>query len=185
MRGPSKNYIVRKKENLAGLWINRSRVKFFDVPAFYAIASSKPLSEITQTYVSRPLGIDSLLPNYSGHKKIPANVQLYADAFLDYQYDAKRYTRDVGTVSFMEKTLFKTTIDFPDTIPPGDYTAEIYLLNNGRITSTQKLPIHVVKTGLDAWIYNSAHQYPVLYGIGAIAMAVGIGWLAGRAFTKA
>src|ERR1700743_721080 len=48
VRGPQKDYIVRKKEQIAGRWINRDRMKFFGVPDFYAIAASRPLTESLQ-----------------------------------------------------------------------------------------------------------------------------------------
>src|SRR5271170_5227924 len=38
IRGPAKDYIVRKKEEVAGIWVNRQRMRFFGVPDFYAIA---------------------------------------------------------------------------------------------------------------------------------------------------
>src|SRR5687767_9721209 len=41
VRGPSKNYIVRRKEEVAGIWVNRDRMRLFDVPDFYTVASSR------------------------------------------------------------------------------------------------------------------------------------------------
>src|SRR5277367_6636204 len=55
VRGPAKDYIVRKKEEIAGIWINRQRMKFFGVPDFYAIAAAKPLTDIEQTSIARRL----------------------------------------------------------------------------------------------------------------------------------
>ena len=80
--------------------------------------------------------------------------------------------------------LFKTTIEFPDNIPPGDYTAEIYLISNGDIIGMQSTPIRVVKSGLDAFVYNYAHTSPILYGITAVVLALFIGWFGGRLFEK-
>src|SRR5690348_293467 len=57
IRGPYKNYLVRKKEQIGGIWINRDRMKFYHVPDFYALASSKPLDDIGQSPVFRQLGI--------------------------------------------------------------------------------------------------------------------------------
>ncbi len=179
VRGPRRDYIVRKKEKIAGLWINRDHMKFWGVPDFYAIAAGKPLSDIEQAAVSRQLGIgeNNLLP-------LPVNPksQEFADAFLRHQHERGLYLQTPGTVQFMGEMLFKTVIEFPDNIPPGDYTAEIYLISDGEVVGMQSTPIKVVKSGMDAFLFTYAHDYPLLYGITAVVLALGIGWFTGRVF---
>lgn len=184
VRGPAKNFILRKKENFAGLWINSGRMKLFNIPAFYAIAASKPLPEIGQNALFHALGIGerSLMP-VPVNPAIISNFSEYADAFLDYQRQQKLYTQ-TDMKNFIGETLFKMDVVFPDNIPPGHYTAEIYLINGARIVGMQTMPITVVKTGLDAWIYSAAHEHPVPYGLSAVLLALGIGWAAGRIFEK-
>jgi len=185
VRGPSKDYIVRKKEQIMGIWVNRSRMKFFDVPDFYAVASSKKLEDIMQTGAFNHLriGQDNLFTPPSDPKQLIAFNE-FSDAFLHYQHERKLYKQDPEPVSFMGETLFKTVIEFPDDIPPGNYTAEIYLLSGGQVVGMQSTPIHVVKSGLDAFLYMWAHSYPTLYGLAAVLMALTIGWFAGRIFEK-
>src|SRR5690606_28298042 len=43
VRGPEESYQIRKKERIAYMWLNRDRMKLFDVPSFYAVASTKEL----------------------------------------------------------------------------------------------------------------------------------------------
>ncbi len=38
--------VVRKKSDVAGVWINTSAITFASVPSYYAIASTKPIEEI-------------------------------------------------------------------------------------------------------------------------------------------
>jgi uncharacterized protein (TIGR02186 family) len=185
VRGPEKDYIVRKKEQIAGIWVNRDRMKFFDVPDFYAIASSKPLNDIEQANVFRQLGIGLehlLVPPLT--PKWQEKFTTFSEAFLRQQKERRRYKADTTNIQFMAETLFKTTIEFPDNIPPGNYTAEIYLLNGGDVTGMQSIPISVVKSGLDAFLYSYAHDHPAFYGISAIVMALSIGWFTGRLFEK-
>lgn len=185
VRGPQKDYVVRKKEQIGGIWINRERMKFFGVPDFYVLAASKPLAEIEQTSLFHRLGIgESYVFVPPSNPEAFDRFQQFSKAFLAYQYERKLYTPQPGLIRFMGETLFKTVIEFPDTIPPGNYTAEIYLVSDGNIVGMQSTPIKVVKTGLDAFLYNYAHQSPVLYGITAIVMALAAGWFAGRLFEK-
>ncbi len=183
VRGENKNYLVRKKEEVAGMWVNSDRMKFLDAPNFYALASSKPLNEIDQSalFTKLGIGVNYLLPAPPDISKI-AKFNEFSQAFLDYQARQKLYAVSSDPISFMGETLFKTVIEFPDNIPAGNYTAEIYLLSDGEVVGMQSTPITVVKSGLDAYIYNFAHNAPVLYGITSIIMALVIGWFVGRLF---
>lgn len=185
VRGPSKDFMVRKKEQIGGIWINRERMKFFDVPDFYAVASSKPLDEIEQTSLFRQMGIGQYnLLTSPPDPKSRANFPQFSDAFLRHQHRRKLYMEDVRPIDFMAETLFKTVIEFPDNIPPGNYTAEIYLVSGGEIVGMQSTPIAVIKSGLDAFLYTYAHQHPAFYGLTAVIVALAAGWFTGRAFER-
>lgn len=183
VRGENKNYIVRKKEQIAGMWVNRDYMKFWNVPNFYATASSQKLSQIEQTVLFSRLGIGQnfLIRPPSDLNKL-ARFNEFEDALLDYQHEKKLYAASPEKISFMEETLFKTNIEFSDNIPAGKYTAEIYLISDGEVVGMQSTPITVVKSGIDAFIYNFAHNSPALYGICAILLALAAGWFASRLF---
>ena len=182
VRGPGKDYIVRKKEQVAGIWVNRERMRFYDVPDFYAVATSRSFDDMNATGLLHKLGIGqaNLLPAATATN----HVQDFSDAFFRYQLGHKLYMKAPEKVSFMGETLFKTVIEFPDNIPPGNYTAEIYLLSGDEIVGMQSTPISVVKSGLDAFLYFYAHQHPTIYGLSAIVIALCVGWFTGRVFEK-
>jgi len=184
VRGPAKDYIVRKKEQIAGIWVNRERMKFFNVPDFYAIATSKNLSEIDAPALFKQLGIGQATLLAPAVIKSQSSAAEFQDAFLRNQLSRRLYVPEPNKVDFMGEMLFKTVIEFPDDIPPGNYTAEIYLVSNNEIVGMQSTPIKVVKSGLDAFLYAYAHQYPAFYGISAIIIALGVGWFTGRAFER-
>lgn len=183
VRGSQNNYIVWKKEKIAGVWVNHDRMKFYGVPNFYSIASSKPLSEINQAALFSKLGIgeNNLLVAPGDIAKI-SKFNEFATAFLNHQRGNHLYTTNMDNIGFMGETLFKTVIEFSDNIPPGKYTAEIYLISDGEVVGMQSTPIDVVKSGVDAFIYNYAHNSPALYGFSAIILALSAGWFAGRVF---
>lgn len=185
VRGPDKNYIVRKKEPIAGIWVNRGRMKFYNVPDFYAVASSKPLKDLAPSNLYKLLHIEKeslLTPPPKAY--VEGRFEEFQNAFLRHQQKEKLYSHVMEPVTFMAETLFKTVIEFPDNIPSGVYTAEIYLFSNGDLVGTQTTPITVEKKGLDAFLHYYAHEQPFLYGITAIFMALGTGWLTARLFEK-
>lgn len=185
LRGPLKNYIVRKKEPVAGIWVNRERMKFFNVPDFYVLASNKPLEDIGPPDLFRQLLIskENLLSPPGGAYD-PASYQDFSQALIHYQEQRRLYNADMVPVSFMAETLFKTAVDFPDNIPPGSYTAEIFLISDGKVLGMQSTPIVVKKTGVDAFVYEYAHNHPLLYGFTAVLLALTAGWFGGRFFGK-
>ena len=77
--GPRRGVVVREKERTLGLWINRGSESFNSVPASYALASTRPLGDITREglRVSLSMGIEdmrlnsgpALAPN--GEKSLP------------------------------------------------------------------------------------------------------------------
>lgn len=185
VRGPKKDYVVRKKREIAGMWVNAERVKLFQIPDYYALASSRPLAELghARAFDQLLIGHDSLFNSpFDGSRQ--ASYQSFTDAFVQYQKDRRLYRSEPAPLTFMGETLFKTVIEFPDNIPPGIYNAEIYLLKENTIVGTQVLPIEVRKVGIDALIYHYAHSQPLLYGIAAVLMALSAGWFAGRLFEK-
>jgi uncharacterized protein (TIGR02186 family) len=111
-------------------------------------------------------------------------VDEFTNAFLDYKQSVKLYDPVIKEVSFIGDTLFRTIIHFPDNIPRGDYTAEVYLFSGGQLSGMQSTPLVVSKKGFDALMYDFAHRHAVLYGILAVALALFSGWLAGRIFRK-
>src|SRR5262249_12961921 len=46
VRGPATAVIVRRKERLGPIWINRDQRRYSGVPGFYFVASTKPLKDI-------------------------------------------------------------------------------------------------------------------------------------------
>lgn len=185
IRGPNKNFMVRKKEPIGGIWVNRKRMKFYQVPDFYAVASSKPLDVLSPSRMYEQLEIGSgYLLSPPPQAYMEGDFDEFRAAFLRQKQKNRLYSEVMKPVTFMADTLFKTVIEFPDNIPSGTYTAEIYLFSDGDLVGTHTTPIVVEKQGLDAFLHYYAHEQPFLYGITAIFMALGVGWLTARLFEK-
>lgn len=185
VRGPTKDYIVRKKKEIGGMWVNAERIKLFNIPDYYVLATSKPLSELrySRAFDQLSIGHEHLFNAPFAGKEL-ASYKEFTNAFIHYQQERQLYRTEPAPLTFMGETLFKTVIDFPDNIPPGTYNAEIYLLKENSIVGMQVLPINVQKVGIDAFLYQYAHRHPLLYGITAVVMALSAGWFAGRLFEK-
>lgn len=189
IRGPKKNYIVRKKGKLAGIWVNKESVGLQDVHSYYAIASSAPLDTIKNNFLIHELGIG--LNNLDYHMQHISStpvedIKPFITALLKEKKEHQLYPTpdEVSQISFMGDTLFRSNIWFSEHIDRGTYTAEFYLFNDGQLVGIQSTPIEVKKTGFDAFVYDLAYNHSVIYGILAIAIALGSGWIANVIFQR-
>ncbi len=185
VRGPEESVVVRRKERIAGIWINRKSVTFERVPAFYVVAASRPLDEIAPQPLRAlyHIGIESLdLPAEA--TAAPEDIEAFRKALLRNRVRAGFYTANPGKVDFVGSRLFRTRILFPSNVPTGTYSAQVYLIRDGQIVSAESTPLFISKTGFQADVNFLAHTQPVLYGLGAIAIALAAGWGAATAFRR-
>ncbi len=184
--GPPEEVVMHRKSRIAGIWINTAQMTFERVPSFYSVASSRALDEIASDLVLSRLemGVERLnlpLP----HAKASANVaRNWRDALIRNKQGQGHYAREVGQVIFLGESLFRTLVEFPANVPTGTYQIEVYLLRDGRVVSAQTTPLIVGKIGLEAEVYDFAHNYSAFYGLIAILVALVAGWLAHVAFRR-
>ncbi|MBL4739816.1 MAG: TIGR02186 family protein [Sneathiella sp.] len=183
VRGPQKNVTVRKKERVAGIWVNTESVEVRKVPGFYAAASNRPVDEITtpDTLDRLRIGPNRLVFQTDVGKREAAS---FKEAIIRQQGQSELYTSVTPTVHFLGPSLFRTTIHFPANVPVGNYTAEFYLFQDKELISAQSSPLFIKKFGLGRQIFDFAQNYPTLHGIAAILVALFAGWVASALFRK-
>lgn len=190
VRGPERKATVRKKEKVAGIWINKDTEKYAVIPGFYAIKTSRPFDDIMKSTYFDALGIgaqaaiEPFIPHLPNQTVFPPHRKPFSEALLAYLSSQDLYTKDSGNIEFIEETLFKTTIEFPDSTPRGTYTAEVYLFSDGVLVGSYTFPIEVFKTGMDAYLSQAAQEHGTFYGFAAVLLALCIGWVASEIFRR-
>jgi uncharacterized protein (TIGR02186 family) len=53
LKGPVQPIVVREKQKVGGIWMNVESERFRSAPSFYAVASSRPLSELVEERIAR------------------------------------------------------------------------------------------------------------------------------------
>ena len=185
VRGPNRREVIRKKERVLGIWINREAVTFEGVPGYYFQASTRPLSQIASknTLAKHRIGTARLvLKPLDGTP--PALANDYRSALLRLKQDHSLYSVPSLPIKITGGRLFRVELVFPSNVPTGIYAAEIYLFQNGRPVSISHKTLAVRKAGIEATIFEFAHQHSAIYGIFAILVALFAGWLAGVIFRK-
>ena len=185
VRGPTSATVVRRKESTFGLWLTRRSAAFDGVPAFYAVTSTRPLTEIApETLLQRlQIGLGSLRFHYVG-KGIIEDIDEFRRALIRQKRREGLYHQSVGGVDFLGPKLFRTSISFPSTATVGTYQVEVYLIRDNRIIAAQSSPLFIDKQGVEQEIYDFSRQDPAAYGLVAVLTAMLAGWLAALLLRK-
>ncbi|WP_379920553.1 TIGR02186 family protein [Erythrobacter sp. R86502] len=185
LKGPTEPVRIREKDRLAGIWMNAGSSDFRSAPAFFAVASSRPVGQIVdeRTAAIYELGTDFIQLSPSG--QIDPEEQLrYAQGLVELRRRQGLYQENPRGVSIAEKVLYQARIDLPSNVTTGRYTAETFAIAQGRVLTSATARIEVVKAGLEGRVVTASQRNSFLYGLGAIALSLAMGWMAGRLFAR-
>ncbi len=186
VRGPDRDIVVRRKRQVAGIWVNTKEETFTGAPSFYSIASSRPLDVAVAPadLAFHQIGIDNLRLTLR-RGPLREEDMPFRNALVEEQQRESLYGRSIGRVDFLGERLFRTTIEFPSNVPTGTYSVQVFLVRNKKVVAGQTTPLVVSKVGLDARVYDFSDQHAELYGLIAVLTAMMAGWLASLPFRNA
>jgi len=183
VRGPDTALTVRRRDRVAGVWINHDAATLSGMPAYYYLASSGPVAQIApQTALARyDIGIANLEPDtvHAHHDAEP-----FRQAALRLMTAEGLYREAPSGVEFLSETLFRAHVPVPAGVTRGQYDVEVFLLRNGNVVSAQSTPLFIDQTGLERRLYNWAHDQPFGYGLAAVFMALVMGWISSVLFRR-
>lgn len=181
--GPRQPVVVRRKDRMFGIWVNAAHLPVSAAPTFYAVATSAPLTEVLSEVedlrhkISVPRAIRAV-----GAPEGIGDAQAFIDALIRIRQSESQFQNLENTVSFRDQTLFSAAISLPANLTEGSYQTRIFLTRNGAVVSSYETAIEVNKAGLERFLYNLAHQQPLVYGLMSLAIAIIAGWLAAAVF---
>ena len=185
LRGPEAPAVVRRKRRRFGLWLNHRRVVFDDVPGYYAVVSTRPLSDIASAAALAELGIGFgrrvRLPGGGAHG---AEAAAFRDALARLMEAEGRYRVSSDGMEFVDERLFRGTFVLPSVAPTGRYRAEVLLIADGAVAGRHETELTVRKTGFGAAAFEFAHSHPLAYGLVAAVVALTVGWAAAMMFRR-
>jgi uncharacterized protein (TIGR02186 family) len=184
VRGPLTDVAVRRKERVAGIWVNRDSLTFGLVPSFYAVASSRPIEELLTPELLQRQQVGANNLSLIRPDARPTKVEEFRQALFRVKEQQGLYAPVLGKVSFLGNQLFRTDLRFPSNVPVGSYLIEVMLIRDGRLVSAQTTPLVISKAGLGAAIYQFAHTQSLAYGVSAVLAALLLGWFAYLIFRK-
>ena len=183
VRGPDEPMTVRRRDRVAGVWVNRDAAQFQGLPAYYYLASTQPVDHIAppRALARYGVGIQYLYPTTVGSHHDP---RFFLEAAKRHLRKAGLYAENPGSIDFLSETLFRTRVPVPAGVTRGQYNVEVYLFRDGEVVSAQSTPLFVDATGLERRLYNLAHNAPLGYGLACVFMAMLLGWISSVLFRR-
>ena len=185
LRGPVQPILVREKQKIAGIWMNADSNRFRSAPSFYAVASSRPISELVddRTAAIYELGLGNLQLSPGGGA-LPEKERRFEDGLLDLRKREGLYSESPRGVEITDRVLYRAVIAIPSQVPVGTYTAETFLIDRGRVLAAATRDIQINKSGFELFVANAARRHEFLYGLTAVVLSLGLGWAAAAAFRR-
>ena len=180
LKGPDQSITMREKQKVAGIWVNADSARFRSAPSFYAIASSRPIGKVVdeRTAAIYEMGVDKLQLSPSSLND-SAELDRFQKGLIDLRERAGLYVEQQGTVEITDGVLYRARLPLSARVIVGDYTAETFLVQDGRVVAAAVRDITIRKSGFERFMAVSAEQWPFAYGLVAMMLAVGMGWAAG------
>jgi uncharacterized protein (TIGR02186 family) len=185
VEGPVQPVTVRRKERVAGIWINRGWVAFDNAPSFYAVMTTGALDEILSQEEDIRFGVS--IPREIGGVRLGAGSGLateYLEALQRIRGQESVYRLDPNTVLLLQQSLFRTEVVLPSNLIEGDYKVRIFLTRGGSVVDMQESSITVEKAGLERFLFRLAMDQPLIYGLIALLLAALAGLAASELFRR-
>lgn len=185
LKGPLEPIVVREKQKVAGIWMNVERVRFRSAPSFYAVASSRPIAQLVdeRTAAIYELGLDNLQLSPAGGADA-ATMRRFEAGLLDLRRRDRLYVEYPHGVEISQGVLYRARIAIPARVPVGTYTAETFLIRDGRVLAGAAREIRIEKIGIEGFVAYAAERWSLTYGIIVVALSLLLGWGASAAFRR-
>ncbi len=185
VKGPMQPILIREKQKVAGIWINVESERFRSAPSFYAVASSRPISELVndRTAAIYELGLQNLQLS-PGAGALPEEQRRFEAGLLDLMKRQQLYIEDQRGVEITDGVLYRAHIDIPARVPVGEYTAETFLIRDGQVLAAAVREIRIEKLGFERFVTIAAQRWSLTYGLVAVAVSLLLGWAASAVFRR-
>ncbi len=165
--------------------MNADSNRFRSAPSYYAVASSAPVRELVdeRTAAIYELGLQDLQLSPGGGA-LPDKERRFESGLLELKKRHGLYAEHPRGVEISEGVLYRARISIPSQVPVGTYTAETFLVDDGKVIAAATREIEIGKSGFERFVALAARRHSLLYGLTAVLMSLGLGWAAAMAFRR-
>lgn len=162
-------------------WLPAERAVLEDAPQVYLLQSERPLAELLLPMEAEEAGLgEGALEKGLG--LLGDRSYLVSELFRRWRASGRLAVVEDGV--FREGGRFQTTFALPARLPEGFLRIEAFACREGRMRDRCATEVPVRRVGLAALLAGGARHHPVLYGLGAVLLALVLGLLVGVLFPR-
>ncbi|RLB59852.1 MAG: hypothetical protein DRI34_00490 [Deltaproteobacteria bacterium] len=188
IRGQQKTYQLKRKGKALGLlWMNVGDLEIKHAPELYLLASSVDCQQLAsrEELAGQGVGLPALRRQLSSDGR-PLTAELFED-FLKLKQSEGLYEFRSGVVEVDgddagDVVTTRVVFHLPAKVPLGNHRVRVLAFNQGRGRVLYEKPLTIEQVGAARWITVVAHNHGLLYGIGAVIIALVVGLLTGFLF---
>ncbi len=180
--GPTTSVTVRKKKKIFGIWVNRDPIILSESPSFYSLLYTTEPHKILDSDELKRASIGKIQFFKSKNTNNLDTDAIKAKIRIRSQDGSYIFNNDLITLK--DGILFSARVSLPSNLIEGDYKTKIHLIQNRRVINSSTDIIEVRKVGLEKWLYDTAHEKPLFYGVFSIVLALVFGWCASTLFRR-
>jgi uncharacterized protein (TIGR02186 family) len=187
VRGPRASIVVRQKEPMGPIWLNREQQRFVDIPYYVAALSSRAVEQVATDQLRTRLKIGLRGVVYSPEVSVFRGGEAdgpFREALLRLQKQERLWVESARGVTFLTSSLFRSPVQIPAIAPPGNYEVDVMLFSDNVMLSRSQTNFELVKTGFEQQVAAVAREWSILYGLVVAAVALLFGWIASVIFRR-
>lgn len=184
VEGPLTDRVARQKTNQFGIWINTDQVVFERFPSFFHVLASGRLNDIADPAT---LTAENILPEVQARHSAVAGWWksiLYGRELVRLMTEDGHFGVQEQAVQFLSTTAYRARLTVPSDVANGSFIVRTHLFKGGMVIARESEGLAIRKTGFERFLGLSAIQYPFLYGLACVILAIGTGWLGGVVFRR-
>jgi uncharacterized protein (TIGR02186 family) len=180
------------KGRVGPFWMAVKQYEVTNAPFMYKIHSTKPIDQIAPPEIAQELdlGYQAVQKRMKLHlargDAAPEDANLVFKGLVKIKEEANLYNiiADPKRLEVTEGRLFKHYFRFPPAATEGTYLVESYAFKDKQLVGYGRDFIQIKKVGLEYWLTDISQNYPLIFGIMAVVIALGVGLLVGMIFKK-
>ena len=186
LRGPGQTLSLRHKERVIGLWLNGAAQLFTQVPGFYGLAATKPVTSLLslEDLNQNRLGLSALQTSLEPVRATNGREVLDADRAAVVAELGKRglIVQKPEPIRLLGGRLFKVSFALPSNVPVGPFQVSVYAVKDRQVIGIITTPLVTSQVGIAADVHDWAYRQPLIYALASLSLAVLMGALGFWAF---
>lgn len=182
--GPESERAVRRKDNRFGIWINAEDTTFSNFPSYKWVLANTKLADIVDPdfLMANNITLDSFADRVEARGS--TDVATMREGLVHLMQTQGLFGVDEKGIVFQSDTLYTGQISLPSDVPNGSFLTETFLFKSGQPLARKAEKFVVRKEGFERFIGDAARNFPLLYGLTCVVLAVMTGWLGRLVFRR-